>query len=398
MKYELKPLDQRLYDQFNEGNPMATVLQSYQWSEIKSGWGSRHLGIFLDDQLSGTVLILKRNLPLGRSMLYIPKGPIMEYNQETIKPFVRELKRIAKAEKAVFVKMDPPLLRRKFYLEKPDTAILNETIANSLVDAGFEQGPLTLNLHDTIQPRFQAVVDLTDFSLASLTKKGRQGVKTAQKRGVTVARFGVEKIDVFSDLMEKTAKRQGISLREKAYFKRLLETYPESFLMLGMINLGARQLEVQKALNETTEALATLAEHQTKKRTKLLETQMSLEKEATRLVEEIAEHGSEERFISGTLSIPYGQTSELLYAGMDENFKHYMPAYLTWFQSMQEASKDYHYCNLGGIDGHLNDGLIGFKKNFHPEIHEYSGEFDLPTTNRLVYGIIKKAYEKRTQK
>ncbi|MGM0181709.1 peptidoglycan bridge formation glycyltransferase FemA/FemB family protein [Enterococcus sp. AZ102] len=398
MKYELKPLDETTYDEFNRGNQMATLLQSYQWSTIKEGWGSLHLGIYVENVLSGTMLVLKRHLPLGRSMLYIPKGPIMDYDPELMPHFVQELKKIAKKEHAVFVKMDPPILRRKFYVEETDTEILNESVAHALIQAGFEQGPLTLNLHDTIQPRFQAVVALQEFDLTQLTKKGRQGVKTAIKRGVTVKRYGVEKVDEFAALMEKTAERQGISLRGKDYFKRLLETYPESFLMLGTIDLGKRQQEVQAALNQTAEQLAQLAEHQTKKRTKLLETSASLEKEAARLVDEIAQHGTGELFISGTLSIPYGQTSELLYAGMDETFKHYMPAYLTWYASMEEAAKSYQYCNLGGIDGHLNDGLIGFKKNFHPEIHEYSGEFDLPTTNRLVYGIIKKAYEKRTQK
>lgn len=398
--YQLKELTQPQYDAFNKNKELATLLQSYNWGQIKSTWEQLHFGVFDDSNLTGTLLILKKRLPLGRSMLYIPKGPVMEFEPMAIQQVTKQLKEIGRREKAVFIKMDPPILRRSFSLEEAQEApLINQEIQQQLIQAGFEQGPLTLNLHDTIQPRFQAVVQAEGFGLAAITKKGRQGIQTAQKRGVIIEKHGVESLPIFAQLMEKTAQRQGISLRGEVYFNRLLTTYPAAFLMLGKIDPAKRQAAVLNQLQELTAELADLPENQVKKRKKLLETQASLTKESERLASEIAEHGTEPIYISGTLSVPYGQTSELLYAGMDDAFKHYMPAYYTWFASIEEAfSLGYRYCNLGGIDGHLNDGLIGFKKNFQPVIQEFMGEFDLPTTNRFFYRIIKKAYEIRTKK
>lgn len=393
MNYELKHISEEEFSLAHHRLEQATILQSYQWGEIKTGWQSLPFGFYANQKLIGTVLILKKKLPLRQSFFYIPKGPIMAYEKETVTGFVKELKRIAKEHHAVFVRLDPPILRSAFKMdEKP--VISNQGKVQNLVDAGFEHEPLTLDLHATIQPRFQAVVECKEYQLQRLTKKGRQGVQTAKKRGVELEMCGVEKVAIFAELMKKTAERKGISLRNEAYFRKLLTVYPDSFLIVGKINPGKRRQAVQRLLAENQQAIANLAENQTKKKNKLVETKHSLEKELAQLEQDITLHGEKERYISGTLTVPYGDTCELLYAGMDEAFKHYMPAYYTWYESIVQAGKKgYSYCNLGGIDGHLNDGLIQFKKNFQPLICEYSGEFNLRTSNWLIYKAVKKAYQ-----
>ncbi len=340
MNYELKHISEEEYTLAHHRLEQATILQSYQWGEIKTGWQRLPFGFYANQKLIGTVLILKKQLPLRQSFFYIPKGPIMAYEKETVTGFVKELKRIAKEHHAVFVRLDPPILRSAFKMDE-EPMISNQDQVQTLVDVGFEHEPLTLDLHATIQPRFQAVVECKEFQLQRLTKKGRQGVQTAKKRGVELEMCGMEKVAIFAELMKKTA-----------------------------------------------------AENQTKKKNKLVVTKNSLEKELVQLEQDITIHGQKERYISGTLTVPYGDTCELLYAGMDEAFKHYMPAYYTWYESIVQAGKrGYSYCNLGGIDGHLNDGLIQFKKIFQPLIHEYSGEFNLRTSNWLIYKAVKKAYQ-----
>ncbi len=41
--------------------------------------------------------------------------------------------------------------------------------------------------------------------------------------------------------------------------------------------------------------------------------------------------------LAGTLTINFGTTSENIYAGMDEDFKHYQPALLTWVRTAKQA-------------------------------------------------------------
>ena len=58
-----------------------------------------------------------------------------------------------------------------------------------------------------------------------------------------------------------------------------------------------------------------------------------------------------------------------------------------------------HYCNLGGVDGNLNDHLTIFKQKFNGRIMIFSGEYDLPTSIiyypiKLFYPILLKIYRK----
>ena len=58
-----------------------------------------------------------------------------------------------------------------------------------------------------------------------------------------------------------------------------------------------------------------------------------------------------------------------------------------------------HYCNLGGIDGNLNDHLTTFKQKFNGRIMEFAGEYDLPiswlyTPIKIFYPLLIKIYKK----
>ena len=98
--------------------------------------------------------------------------------------------------------------------------------------------------------------------------------------------------------------------------------------------------------------------------------------------------------LSGTLTIEFGGTSENLYAGMNEEFRHYQPAIPTWFETAQhsfERGAETH--NMGGIENNLEGGLFNFKSKFNPTIEEFAGEFNYPTSS--LYFLFNLAYKIR---
>ena len=104
--------------------------------------------------------------------------------------------------------------------------------------------------------------------------------------------------------------------------------------------------------------------------------------------------GKETVSLSGTLTLEYGGTSENVYAGMDENFRRYQPAILTWYETAQHAfDRGADWQNMGGIENDLDGGLYHFKSKFNPMIEEFVGEFNLPTS--LLYPLVNKAYQLR---
>ena len=98
------------HDDFVAAHPQANLLQSAAWAQIKDNWGNERLGFYKDDHLVAAASVLIKPLPLGMTMLYIPRGPIMDYSDKELLTFVlASLKKFAKEKKALFVKFDPSL-------------------------------------------------------------------------------------------------------------------------------------------------------------------------------------------------------------------------------------------------------------------------------------------------
>lgn len=82
----------------------------------------------------------------------------------------------------------------------------------------------------------------------------------------------------------------------------------------------------------------------------------------------------------------------MLYAGMDQRFKKFMPQYKIYVENMKWAFENgCKTCNMGGVEGSLDDGLTKFKDNFNPLINEFIGEFDIPV-NKLLYPMFHFMY------
>ena len=98
------------YDTFVKNNPLCNLLQSYNWAKVKDNWDHIYTGVYDHKELVAAGLVLIRNLPLHMTMFYIPRGPILDYNNERLVGYYfQELKRIAKKRHCLFIKFDPTL-------------------------------------------------------------------------------------------------------------------------------------------------------------------------------------------------------------------------------------------------------------------------------------------------
>lgn len=133
-----------------------------------------------------------------------------------------------------------------------------------------------------------------------------------------------------------------------------------------------------------------------KKKLHRLEDQLrSVDKDIKEFKEIFSEFGQEDQdiAIAGILSIQYGNTCEMLYAGMDERFKKFMPQYKEYVENFKWAfERGCQWSNMGGVEGTLDDGLTKFKDNFNPTINEFIGEFDIPVYP-IMYRLTQKAYK-----
>lgn len=385
------------HDEFVKTSPQTNLLQSSDWAKIKDNWGNERLGVYQDHKLVAVASILIQPLPLGFTILYIPRGPIMDYqNSELVAFMLQSIKTYARSKRAVFAKFDPSLFLRKGLIgqevkDQEDTL----AIIQSLKDCGVEWVGRTEDMGETIQPRFQANIYKEYFTEDQLSKSTKQAIRTARNKGVEVIFGGTELLDEFAALMKKTEARKGIHLRGRDYYEKLLTTYAgQSYITLSRINLAERLASLKEQLKKN-QAEASRFNENTKpgKIDNNRQEKERLEEEIQFLNQEL-KSGQEIVSLSGTLTLEFGGTSENVYAGMDENFRRYQPAILTWYETAQHAfDRGADWQNMGGVENQLDGGLYHFKSKFNPMIEEFVGEFNLPTS--MLYPLVNKAYQLR---
>ena len=369
------------HDRFVIDNPQTNLLQSSSWAKIKDSWGNDRLGFYKDDKLVAVASVLIQPLPLGFSMIYIPRGPIMDYHDKELVAFVlASLKKYAKTKHALFVKFDPSLFVTKNL---------------NIQSLGVEWTGLTEDMAENIQPRFQANIHKEDFTEEQLSKSTKQAVRTARNKGISVQFGGTELLEQFASLMKKTEARKNIHLRGIDYYEKLLTTYPESsYITLSTLDLPARLKDLNKQLEKNIADAAKFTEKTKPGKVENNKQEHKRLKEEIAFLQEKVDAGNQTVPLSGTLVLEFGKTSENIYAGMDEDYRRYQPAILTWYETANHAfERGADWQNMGGIENSLDGGLYNFKSKFNPRIEQFIGEFNLPVSP--LYGLANFAYKVR---
>lgn len=388
------------YSEFVKNHEYCNLLQSYEWAKIKNNWGHLYTGIYNEKkELVAAGLVLIRALPMGFTMFYIPRGPIMDYkNEKLVQYYFKELTRIGKKRKCLFIKFDPAIHVNDYKTAEANANMYPETeeYLSIFKKAGAQHHGFTMMIEETIQPRFQSNVYASDNIEEDLPKHTKRLIRDADRRNVRIEAGGIEFVDEFSRLVELTEERKQVALRNKDYFKLLMETYPEDgVIFLAKCNLKQLYDDAVKRKADIENQLQNTPENAKKKLRRLEDQMRSVTKDIEEFSEMLEEFGDEDKdiAIAGILSIKYGKTCEMLYAGMDDRFKKFMPQYKEYVENFKWAfERGCLWSNMGGVEGTLDDGLTKFKDNFNPTINEFIGEFDVPV-NKLLFKPSQKAYE-----
>ena len=376
-----KDIDIDIFDEYVENSSIGSIMQESKWAKVKDNWSSYRVGVLDNDKLVASGLVLVRDLILGYKLYYLPRGPILDYeDEELLKFFFDNLKKMAKQDKAIMIKIDPLVIHD---VRKPGEEIISfeDDITTILKSLGFKHHGYNLDMYKASQPRTQAIVYFDNEE--PIKKKLNYYLKNAIKRNVEIVRKKVDGAELFGELENKTAERKNISLRNTEYFKKLMEIYGEdanlSFQTVKIIpSLEKANSLKEELLNKINDPKVT-----DKKKFEYNEQLNSVQKEIDELNIYKDKYG-EQIWISGALIIKSKNFSELMYAGMDQEFKAYR-SNSSFFDALNFAKENNCIkCNLGGVEGKLDDSLTMFKDLYSPVFESYIGEFDLPV-NKLMY-------------
>ncbi|MBI5152446.1 peptidoglycan bridge formation glycyltransferase FemA/FemB family protein [Candidatus Peregrinibacteria bacterium] len=238
---------------------------------------------------------------------------------------MKKLAPIAKQERAVFVRIDPPI----------------EISAAQKFPAGFR------NAHAEYQPAHTLVIDLSQTEeqiLAQMKPKGRYNIKVAQKHNVIVrpATTATLKRDIsaFYKLLNQTSQRDKFSIHPKSYYENMLK-------ILGQRNLTKLFIAEYAPAGHT------------------------------------AAHNRAKKIIAGIIVTFFSTTATYYFGASDYEYRNLMAPYLLQWEAICEAKssgcKFYDFLGIAPLDssgaplrGHPYAALTDFKLKFGGRIVSYA--------------------------
>lgn len=381
------------YDNFILNYSMAPLTQTYNWANIKSNWRHFHCGLYKDDTLVGVCLILVKKMIKGLNMFFVPRGYLIDFtNYEDLEEMTKNIKELAKKTHAYVVKIDPNFCKRQ-YSFKGDEINTNydkdyQVKHNNLLKLGYKSLGPQKEMGKSMEPNYNMLAPICDNSNKVLTLEELLSTYKSkfkyyigsfhEKRGITFEiTSDINKVGILVSLLKETEEKQNISLRNEEYFVNLMKNYPTARLVFGTINLP----KYLKFLEENNGKSAEIEE-----------------------VKELLKTHKENMVLSASImflpsNIKGIRTSEYLYAGNSLSLTKIRVSTGVVFEIIKfSLENNCHYCNLGGIDGNLNDHLTSFKEKFNGEVLEFAGEYDLPIKwiyypIKVMYPILLKIYK-----
>lgn len=232
--------DTKEWNDLIAGLPGPHLLQTWEWSQVKAKYGWEPIPIVWHGQSStvngqpiAAAMVLKRRIPIAGfaarlNILYIPKGPLMDWSDEPLlKRVLDDLQSFAKEQGAIFLKIDPDVVLGTGLPDSED-AVENYG-GHAMMSALQRRGWLFSS--DQIQFRNTVLIDLTpseDELLACMKQKTRYNVRLAGRKGVTVRVGTIDDLPALYKMYAETSVRDGFVIRDEEYYQTVWGTYMSS--------------------------------------------------------------------------------------------------------------------------------------------------------------------------
>jgi lipid II:glycine glycyltransferase (peptidoglycan interpeptide bridge formation enzyme) len=225
--------------------PNPHFLQTYEWGQVKAKYGWQPIYLVWDEEgkmkeeksLSSSVfhpsaaaLILKRKIPMGGmsarlSVLYAPKGPLLDWTNEPLRSRVlNDLQSFAKKQGAIFLKIDPDVVLGTGLPQGEEDHVdtSGQAVVADLSRRGWKYSS------DQIQFKNTVLIDLQpteDELLARMKQKTRYNIRLAEKKGVAL-RIGTQTdFDMLYKMYAETSIRDGFVIRDEVYYKTVWQMF-----------------------------------------------------------------------------------------------------------------------------------------------------------------------------
>ncbi len=423
------------FDDFAKVHEYANPWQTSNFGRAAEtlGYNVLYLGFEEGLAIKGATLLLTKNVYLGQSVSYAPRGPLLDYaDYNFTEEALTLLKRYLNSRKVMSFTMDPPIvltIRNKYGALKE-----NDTGVDKKLDAILHGGEIVkANPHakdivnfllkkvhleyrgqnlffEGILPRWYAVTNLPINSktlLSKIDKRVRTKLRKAAKLGVEILKDETKNINVIYSIAREKFDRP------IEYYRNLIENNPDCEIYVARVNsekyvnnskiLYERELERNEILNRVIREKNAAGRN--------IQRALNQKMESDKIINGYKEHLVKStqtlkdfpngRIIAMCIVIRHGTNVSIFEDGYLRQYSQLNAAYLLRWKVIEQYSNS----NLrtfifgeitGGFDPRRNPlyGMNEAKLSLRGSILEYIGEFGV-MTNRTMYNLYQTSIGKK---
>ena len=407
MKF-ITDIDINEYEDFVLNSNKSHFMQSHYFGEIMKykNFNPYYVGLKENDKLVATALLLKKKLLGNYCYFYCPRGYIIDYsNYKLLNTFTNYIKKFAKKNKALFVKIDPDV---KLHDLDQDGNVLgnsHEKLVDYLKMLGYKHKGFNTEFVNE-QPRFTFRLDINK-SLDDIYKNIHPTTRKILNKGnqyhLNMYKGSIEDIPKFYETMKDTAVREHLHLTPMEYYKNfyaILNKQNMSDLYIVEVDIHDLIITYEKNLEYLELELKNIDDPKYKNKEKQENIKKDLINKIDKTKKEIDFiHTIEKEHIilSSIITVKYGDKVWTIHGGNSNILRELNSNYLLYYQIIKDAHEEgYKIVDFFGTSGIANPdksnpifGIHSFKKRFGGEYTEFIGEFDL-VIHKLMYYAYKK--------
>jgi len=403
-------LSKEEFDDYAINHDYASYCQTSSYANLKvefDNYEVHYLGFKENGEIVGASMLIFKELFWGYKFAYAPRGFLIDYsNLSLCRQITEALRRLLKKQKFIFIKLDPPIIYRRYDFNGNEEAnsesskeILRNFKKNNYVHHGF-------NLYnENMLPRFYAYATLDanpQVLFRSFSKQRQEEITLDQQKALTVLPDSSNNIDGFLDITKQIIKG-----RNARYIKTMFKSFDETDnvqIFYTYLDTPKYTENINRLFNDEQEknnSLGSIISSMDSQRYNMqlvLSDKMESDKRLAELKENLnssmrlIQNNPDGLIIGATLVVTSGKGASIITNYVIPEYKSLNALPLTTYEVMKYYSKKgYSYIDLGSIPGNFSStskyyNLIKNKEGYNSSIIEYLGELDL-IINPLIYKV-----------
>ncbi|CAM3337836.1 Aminoacyltransferase FemA [Streptococcus pluranimalium] len=387
----LVELSKEQYNQALSQFAEVSFTQSLEMAELlsKRGFNVRFMGLEADGAIQVAGILYSKAMAGGQHM-EMNTGPASQ-DASYLGAFYKELQVFAKQNGALELIIKPYDTYQKFTSDGEPASDEQKDLLEMLTDLGFSHDGLQTG-YPGGEPDWLYVKSLEGITAQNLqksfSKKGKPLANKASSFGTKLRKLDRSELSIFKKITSSTSERREYSDKSLDYYQDFYDAFGDNCeFMVAEINFQDYLYNLTKEKNKHLEGLSMVEaklrenpESSKQKKLKLeIEKQLfSFEQRISEAKELIAEHGSEDVVMAGSLFVYTAREAIYLFSGSYTEFnKFYAPVALqehVMLEAIKRGIPTYNFLGIQGVfDG--SDGVLRFKQNFNGYIVRKMGTF-----------------------